>query len=200
MSITAASVQDLRQRTGAGMMDCKKALQENDGNLEKAIEFLRKKGLSSAEKKASREAKEGSVTSYIHGGGRIGVLVEINCETDFVARNEQFQDFARDVAMHIAASNPRFLKREDVTPEILEREKEIMAAQLKEEGKPDNMIEKILSGKMNKFYEENCLLEQPFVKNPDLSVTEFLKEHIVKLGENIVISRYTRFELGQGDS
>lgn len=200
MGVTASAVQDLRQRTGAGMMDCKKALQETNGDLDKAIEFLRKKGLSAAEKKASREAKQGSVVSYIHGGGRIGVLVEINCETDFVARNDQFQDFARDVAMHIAATSPRFLNREQVTEDVLEKEKEIMRAQLKEEKKPENMIEKILEGKMNKFYEENCLLEQPYVKNPEVSVQDYVKEHVAKLGENIIVSRFARFELGQGDS
>lgn len=200
MGVTASAVQDLRQRTGAGMMDCKKALVENGGDIDKAIEFLRKKGLSAAEKKASRDAKEGSVVSYIHGGGRIGVLIEINCETDFVARNEQFQSFAKDVAMHVAATNPRFLKREDVTPSVLDKEKDIMREQLKEQGKPEKMIDKILEGKMNKFYEENCLLEQPYVKDTDKTVTDFVKENISKLGENIVVSRFVRFELGQGDA
>lgn len=200
MTVTAAAVQDLRQKTGAGLMDCKKALVETEGNVDKAIEFLRKKGLSAAEKKASREVKQGAVISYIHGGGRIGVLLEINCETDFVARNDQFQAFANDVAMHIAAMNPRFLSRDQVTSDVLDKESEIIRGQLKEQNKPDNVIDKILTGKINKYYEENCLLEQPFVKNSDQTIEEFTKEAISKLGENIVISRYVRFELGQSDS
>ena len=196
-AITATAVQDLRNKTGAGMMDCKKALAETNGDVEKAIEYLRKKGVSAAEKKAGRETKQGSIISYIHGGGRIGVLVEINCETDFVARNENFQNFARDIAMHVAATNPRFLNREAVPANVLEAEKEIHRAQLRDQKKPEAMMEKIIEGKLNRFYEENCLLEQAFVKNPDVTIGEYLKETIAKIGENIVITRYVRFELGQ---
>ena len=196
-AISASSVQDLRNKTGAGMMDCKKALSETNGDVEKAVEYLRKKGVSAAEKKAGRETKQGSIISYIHGGGRIGVLVEINCETDFVARNENFQNFSRDIGMHVAATNPRFLNREAVPTDILEKEKEIHRAQLRDQKKPEAMMEKIIEGKLNRFYEENCLLEQAFVKNPDVTIGDYLKETIAKIGENIVITRYVRFELGQ---
>jgi elongation factor Ts len=196
-AITASAVQDLRNKTGAGMMDCKKALAETKGDVEKAIEYLRKKGVSAAEKKAGRETKQGSIMSYIHGGGRIGVLVEINCETDFVARNENFQNFARDIAMHVAATNPRFLNRESVPANILDAEKEIHRAQLRDQKKPEAMMDKIIEGKLNRFYEENCLLEQAFVKNPDVTISDYLKETIAKIGENIVVTRYVRFELGQ---
>ncbi|TVQ78804.1 MAG: translation elongation factor Ts [Bradymonadales bacterium] len=197
--VTAAAVQDLRQRTGAGMMDCKKALMETQGDLEKAIEFLRKKGISSADKKAGRETKQGAVVSYIHGGGRIGVLLEVNCETDFVARNENFQGFCQDVAMQVAATNPQFLDRESVPTSVLDKEKEILGEQLKSQKKPENVIEKIVQGKLEKFFEENCLLEQSFVKDPDLSIRDYTKEAISKLGENINIARFARFELGQMD-
>jgi len=196
-AISASSVQDLRNKTGAGMMDCKKALSETNGDVEKAVEYLRKKGVSAAEKKAGRETKQGSIISYIHGGGRIGVLVEINCETDFVARNENFQNFSRDIGMHVAATNPRFLNREAVPTDILEKEKEIHRAQLRDQKKPEAMMEKIIEGKLNRFYEENCLLEQAFVKNPDVTIGDYLKDTIAKIGENIVITRYVRFELGQ---
>lgn len=196
-AITASAVQDLRNKTGAGMMDCKKALAETKGDVEKAIEYLRKKGVSAAEKKAGRETKQGSIMSYIHGGGRIGVLVEINCETDFVARNENFQNFARDIAMHVAATNPRFLNRESVPANVLDAEKEIHRAQLRDQKKPEAMMDKIIEGKLNRFYEENCLLEQAFVKNPDITISDYLKETIAKIGENIVVTRYVRFELGQ---
>lgn len=198
--ISAAVVQDLRQRTGAGMMDCKKALVETQGDVDKAIEFLRKKGISSADKKAGRETKQGAITSYVHGGGRIGVMVEINCETDFVARNENFQAFCQDVAMQVAATNPRFLDRDSVPAEVTEKEKEILKEQLKAEGKPEAVWEKILVGKIDKFYKENCLLEQEFVKDTDRTIQEYLKETIAKIGENIVISRFVRFELGQSDA
>lgn len=198
-TIKASEVQDLRQKTGAGMMDCKKALMECGGDVEKAIEFLRKKGISTAEKKAGREAKQGAVTSYIHGGGRIGVLVEINCETDFVARNENFQEFCKDVAMHVAATNPLYLKREEVPADALDKEKDILKAQLKEQGKPEQVWDKILEGKMNKYYEENCLMEQAFVKDTDLSIEELRKQTVATIGENIVIKRFVRFELGQED-
>jgi len=198
--ISAAVVQDLRQRTGAGMMDCKKALVETGGDLDKAVDFLRKKGISSAEKKAGRETKQGSIGSYIHGGGRIGVLLEINCETDFVARNEAFQNFSRDVAMHIAAANPTYLNRDSVPAGVLEKEREILSEQLRTQGKPENMIEKIVEGKLSKYYEENCLLDQAFVKDTSMSVEECLKQTIATLGENIVVRRFTRYELGQAES
>jgi len=198
--ISAAVVQDLRQRTGAGMMDCKKALVETGGDLDKAVDFLRKKGIASAEKKAGREAKQGAVTSYIHGGGRIGVMLEVNCETDFVARNESFQEFSRDVAMHVAATNPQFLKKEDVPVAVLEKEKEILLEQMKSQGKPEAVMNKIIEGKLAKYYEENCLMHQSFVKYPEKTIEDYLKETIAKIGENIVIRRFVRFELGQSES
>ncbi|PIR23015.1 MAG: elongation factor Ts [Deltaproteobacteria bacterium CG11_big_fil_rev_8_21_14_0_20_45_16] len=198
--ISAAVVQDLRQRTGAGMMDCKKALVETGGDLDKAVDFLRKKGIASAEKKAGREAKQGAVTSYIHGGGRIGVMLEVNCETDFVARNESFQEFSRDVAMHVAATNPQFLKKEDVPVAVLEKEKEILLEQMKSQGKPEAVMNKIIEGKLAKYYEENCLMHQSFVKDPEKTIEDYLKETIAKIGENIVIRRFVRFELGQSES
>lgn len=198
-AVTAAAVQDLRQRTGAGMMDCKKALVETDGNIDKAIEFLRKKGISSADKKAGREAKQGSVSSYIHGDGRIGVLVEVNCETDFVARNENFQQFCRDICMQVAATAPGYLNPESVTQADIDREKEVLKEQARAEGKPDNVVEKIVEGRIRKFYEEHCLTKQAFVKNPDISIEEYTKETIAKIGENIVIRRFVRFELGQSE-
>jgi len=194
---TAGDVQALREKTGAGMMDCKKALVETKGDIEKAIDFLRKKGIAAAEKKVGREAKQGSVISYIHGGGKIGVMVEINCETDFVARNENFQNFARDIAMHIAAANPRFVSRADVPEDVLNREKEIFLDQAKQSGKPEAVLPKIVEGKIGKFYEEACLLEQAFVKNPDLKIEAYLKEIVAKLGEHMVIARFVRYELGR---
>jgi elongation factor Ts len=197
---TASNVQLLREKTGAGMMDCKKALVETGGDIEKAIEFLRKKGMASADKKAGREAKQGAVSSYIHGGGKIGVMVEVNCETDFVARNENFQAFCRDVAMHIAAANPRYLSREQVPAEIIEKERAIFMDQAKASGKPEAVISKIVDGKIEKFYEEICLLEQSFVKNPDQKIQDFLKETIAKLGENMLINRFIRFELGRAEA
>lgn len=197
---TANDVQTLREKTGAGMMDCKKALVETGGDLEKAIDFLRKKGVASAEKKVGREAKQGSVVSYIHGGGKIGVLVEINCETDFVARNDMFQNLCRDVAMQIAAANPRFVSREHVPADVIAREREIFMDQAKQSGKPEAVLSKIVDGKLEKFYEEACLMEQVFVKNPDQKIRDLLKETIAKLGENMMISRFVRFELGRGQA
>lgn len=196
-NMSASTVQALREKTGAGMMDCKKALMETGGDMEKAIEYLRKKGIASAEKKAGREAKQGSVMSYIHAGGRIGVLVEINCETDFVARNENFQNFSRDIAMHVAAANPRFLNRQAVPESVLAKEREIFMEQAKGSGKPANVLGKIVDGKVEKFYGEVCLMEQAFIKNPDLTIEAYLKETIAKLGENMMISRFVRFELGE---
>ncbi|RNC67910.1 MAG: translation elongation factor Ts [Desulfuromonadales bacterium] len=198
MSITAAQVNELRKATGAGLMDCKKALAETDGDHEKAIDFLRKKGLAAASKKAGRAATEGMVGSYIHAGGKIGVLLEVNCETDFVARNENFQAFVKDIAMHIAAAAPQFVCREEVAAELVEREKEIYRAKARETGKPENIIEKIIEGQVNKFYADICLMEQPYVKDPDKTVQQFLNETIASIGENMSIRRFTRFTLGEG--
>jgi elongation factor Ts len=198
VSISAAQVNELRKVTGAGLMDCKKALTETSGDHEKAIDYLRKKGLAAASKKAGRIATEGLVGSYIHAGGKIGVLVEVNCETDFVAKNETFQAFVKDISMHIAAASPQFVRREEVPAELIEREKEIYRVKAKETGKPDNIVEKIVDGQINKFYAEVCLLEQPFVKDSDKTVQTYLNETIASIGENISIRRFTRFALGEG--
>ncbi|MBT0663248.1 translation elongation factor Ts [Geobacter pelophilus] len=198
MSISAAQVNELRKVTGAGLMDCKKALQETDGDQEKAVDYLRKKGLAAASKKAGRVASEGSVGSYIHAGGKIGVLVEVNCETDFVAKNDNFQNFVKDIAMHIAAASPMFVRREEVSSDVLEREKEIYRSKARESGKPDNIIEKIIEGQVNKFYADICLLEQPYVKDPDKTVQTYLNETIATIGENMSIRRFARFVLGEG--
>jgi elongation factor Ts len=193
-NITAQQVNDLRTRTGAGLMDCKSALVEANGDADAAAEILRKKGAATRDKKAGRVASEGYIQSYIHTGGKIGVLVEMNCESDFVAKNEQFQTFARQIAMHIAAAAPRYVKREDVPEDILQKEKEIAAAQMA--GKPPAAIEKIVQGKLEKFYSEICLLDQPFVMDPDKKVNELITENITRTGENIVISRFVRFQIG----
>jgi len=198
VSITAAQVNELRKATGAGLMDCKKALTETDGDHEKAIDYLRKKGLAAASKKAGRVASEGIVGSYIHAGGKIGVLVEVNCETDFVAKNENFQAFVKDVAMHIAAAGPQFVRREEVPADVVEREKDIYRAKARETGKPENIIEKIIEGQVNKFYADICLLEQPYVKDPDKTVQTYLNETISGIGENITIRRFTKYVLGEG--
>jgi elongation factor Ts len=191
-------VNELRKVTGAGLMDCKKALTESDGDHEKAIDYLRKKGLAAASKKSGRAATEGLVGSYIHAGGRIGVLVEVNCETDFVAKTDAFQSFVKDIAMHIAAASPQFVRREEVTSDIIEREKDIYRAKAKESGKPDNIIEKIIEGQVNKFYADICLLEQPYVKDPDKTVQTYLNETIANIGENMSIRRFAKFNLGEG--
>jgi elongation factor Ts len=196
--IPASAVKKLREKTGAGMMDCKKALTEAGGDIDKAIELLREKGLAAAAKRADRIAAEGIVDSYIHLGGRIGVLVEVNCETDFVARTEEFRAFVRDIAMQVAAANPQYLRREDVPEEILQKEREILAAQARNEGKPEHVIEKIVAGRIEKYFQENCLLEQQFIKDTDITVGELLKEKIVKTGENISIRRFARYEMGEG--
>ena len=196
MQVTAQMVKELRERTGAGMMDCKSALAETQGDMEKAVDLLRKKGLAAAAKKAGRVAAEGAVGSYIHAGGKIGVLVEVNCETDFVAKTDQFQQLVRDIAMHIAAAEPRFVRREEVTADVLERERAIYRAQLAEQGKPAAIIDKILEGKLDKFYSTVCLLDQPFVKVPEKTVKEMLLEQIAKTGENIQIRRFIRYQLG----
>ncbi len=198
MSITAAQVNELRKVTGAGLMDCKKALTETGGDQEKAVDYLRKKGLSAAAKKAGRIASEGLVGSYIHAGGKIGVLVEVNCETDFVAKNENFQNFVKDIAMHIAAASPQYVRREEVSADLLEREKDIYRSKAKETGKPDNIIEKIVEGQIGKFYADICLLEQSYVKDPDKTIQAYLNETIAAIGENISIRRFARFALGEG--
>lgn len=198
MTITAAQVSELRKATGAGLMDCKKALAETGGDQEKAVDYLRKKGLAAASKKAGRVASEGVVGSYIHAGGKIGVLVEVNCETDFVAKNEAFLVFVKDIAMHIAAAAPQFVRREEVPAELLEREKDIYRAKAKDTGKPDNIIEKIVEGQISKFYGDICLLEQAFVKDPDKTIQTYLNETIASIGENMSIRRFSRFVLGEG--
>lgn len=197
MQITATLVKDLRDRTGLGMMECKNALVESDGDIEKAIEILRKKGIAKAEKKADRSAHEGAIISYIHPGNKLGVLLEVNCETDFVAVTNDFLTFAKDIAMHIAATNPLSIRREDIDPTLLEREKEIYRAQVREQKKPENIIERIVEGKVDKFYQEYCLLEQPFVKDPQSTVKDYLTATIAKIGENINIARFVRFQLGE---
>ena len=196
--ITAAVVKELRERTGAGMMDCKKALSATDGDLEKAIDFLREKGLAAAAKKAGRVAAEGLVEAYIHGGGRIGVLVEVNCETDFVAKTDAFKELVKDIAMHIAATNPSYLKREEVPTAELEHEQAVLAEQARNEGKPEKIIEKMVAGRIEKYYKEVCLMEQPFVKDPDKTISDLITESIAKIGENISIRRFTRYQLGEG--
>jgi elongation factor Ts len=196
VNISAAQVKDLREKTNAPMMDCKNALTEAKGDIEAAIVILRKKGIASAAKKATRATSEGSVVSYIHAGGKIGVLVEVNCESDFVARTPQFQELTHDIAMHIAASDPKFVRKEDVTPEYMEKEKEIYRDQAAKTGKPAPVIEKIVEGKMAKFYEEVCLLEQPFIKEQTISVGQLIATTIGKLGENISVKRFARFKVG----
>ncbi|NLD16032.1 MAG: translation elongation factor Ts [Tissierellia bacterium] len=197
MEITAALVKELRDITGAGMMDCKKALVENDGNLEKAIDWLREKGISSVQKKSDRIASEGLVESYIHGG-RIGVIVEVNSETDFVAKNDEFKQFCKDIAMQIAAANPKYLTREEIQAEELEHEKEILKQQALNEGKPEHIVEKMVEGRLDKFYEEIVLLDQKFIKDSDITVGELLTDLAAKIGENIKIRRFVRYELGEG--
>lgn len=198
MAVSASAVKELRERTGAGMLDCKKALEETNNDIDKAVALLREKGLSAAASKAGRVATEGVVESYIHAGGRIGVLVEINCETDFVAKTEQFREFAKDVAMQIAAANPKFVRREDVPADEIEKEREILKAQALNEGKPANIVERMVEGRISKYYEEYCLLEQSFIKNPDQTISTLLNEKISQIGENISIRRFARYELGEG--
>jgi len=197
MSSLSALVKELRGKTGAGILDCQKALQETGSDIEKAIDFLRQKGLATAQKKAGRETKEGLIFSYIHAGSKIGVLLEVNCETDFVARNEEFQGFVKEVALQIVASHPLFIKREDIPAELIAREKNIYWAQVKESGKPEATWEKIVNGKLEKYYQEQCLLEQAFIKDPKVNIQDLLAQKIAKLGENISISRFTRYQLGQ---
>ncbi len=196
--ISANLVKELRERTGAGMMDCKKALTETNGDTEKAIEFLREKGLSAAAKKAGRIATEGVIETYIHGGGRIGVMLELNCETDFVAKTDDFKELAKDIAMHIAAARPEFLKPEEVPTEELEKEKSILRAQALNEGKPEKIVDKMVDGRIAKYFKDVCLLEQPFVKDPDKTISQLITEKIAKIGENISVRRFVRYELGEG--
>lgn len=197
MGYSIEDVKTLREQTGAGMMECKKALEEADGDLERAVQLLRERGAALAAKKASREAREGMIGSYIHAGGRIGVLVEVNCETDFVARTPDFQELVKDLAMQIAWSNPAYLRREDVPEAVLEQEREIYRNQARQSGKPEAVIERIVSGKLEKFFQEHCLVEQPFIKDSSITVRERIQQTIAKLGENIVIRRFVRYQLGE---
>lgn len=192
-NITAAQVSELRARTNVGMMDCKKALVACDGDMDKACDYLREKGLAKAAKKAERTAAQGRMFSYIHSTGKLGVLLELDCETDFVARTDEFQKLGHEIAMHIAAANPSYIKPEEVPAEVLEHEKEVIMAQAREEGKPEKMLEKIAEGRINKFYEENCLLEQKYVRNPDVKIKDLIVENIAKIGENIIPRRFARF-------
>ncbi|NLJ40377.1 MAG: translation elongation factor Ts [Clostridiales bacterium] len=196
--VSATMVKELRERTGVGLMDCKRALQESGGDIEKAIEVLRKKGLASAAKKSGRITAEGLVDSYIHGGGRIGVLVEVNCETDFVAKTNEFKALVRDIAMHIAASNPRYVSREEIPAQELDKEKEIVRGQALNEGKPEKIVDRMIEGRIEKYIKEISLLEQPFVKDPDRTIQEVLNEKISSIGENISVRRFVRFERGEG--
>ena len=196
--VTAQQVKELREMTGAGMMDCKKALNDCNGDMEKAAEALREKGLSKAAKKAGRIASEGVVDSYIHMGGKIGVLLEVNCETDFVAKTPDFKNFVHDIAMHIAASNPKYVREEEVDPAEVQKEKDFLTKQALSEGKPENIVEKMVEGRIKKFYEEICLMNQPFVKDPDKTIDQMVKEQIATIGENISIRRFVRFEMGEG--
>lgn len=195
--VTAELVKQLRERTGAGMMDCKKALAESNGDMEKAIEYLRQKGLATAAKKAGRTASAGVVEAYVHLAGRIGVIVEVNCETDFVARNPQFREFAHDIAMQIAAAKPICVRREDLPPELVEKERAIQRARALEEGKPEKVVDKIVDGRMEKFYKESCLLEQPFIKDDSITIQDLLTQKIALFGENMQIRRFVRFEVGE---
>ena len=200
MDVSASAVKELRETTGAGMMDCKKALAESGGDLQKAVDYLRQKGLAAAAKKADRRAADGAVGAYVHPGGKIGVLVEINCETDFVARTAEFQALVKDIAMQVAAANPRVVRREEVSPDELEKEKSIYRQQALETGKPEKVVERIVEGKIERFFSEICLLEQSFIKDPDKNMTNVINDAIARLGENIQIRRFARYHLGEGAS
>jgi len=197
MEISAEQVKKLREKTGVGLMDCKEALKSANGDMEKAVDYLREKGLAKLAKRTGRAATDGSVSAYIHTGGKIGAMAEVNCETDFVAKTDQFQAFVKDIVMQIAASSPLYVRREEVPPEVLEREKTIYRNQARESGKPEKILDKIADGKLEKFYQEVCLMEQPFIKNADITIKELLEELVTKLGENIVIRRFVRFQLGE---
>ena len=196
--ISAQMVKELRETTGAGMMDCKKALVETNGDMEKAVDYLREKGLAAAAKKSGRVAAEGVVESYIHGAGKIGVMIEVNCETDFVAKTPEFHSFVRDLAMQVAAANPQYLSRTEVPAAIIEHEREILRAQALNEGKPEKIVDRMVDGRVEKFYKDNCLLEQTFIKDPDKSVTDVVNAQISKIGENIVVRRFVRYQMGEG--
>ncbi|HEX7227089.1 MAG TPA: translation elongation factor Ts [Candidatus Binatia bacterium] len=198
MEVSASAVKNLREKTGAGMMDCKKALAESGGDLDRAVDYLRQKGLAAASKKASRTASEGAIGAYVHPGGKIGVLLELNCETDFVARTPEFQNLLKDIAMQIAAANPRYIRPEEVPTGDLEKEREIYRRQALESGKPEKIVDKIVDGKIDRFYSEVCLLEQSFIKNPDRKVSEILTDAVARLGENIQVKRFSRYQLGEG--
>jgi elongation factor Ts len=200
MTITAAQVKDLRDRTGVGMMDCKQALQEANGDIDEAVKVLRKLGKAKVAKRAEREAREGRIESYVHTGGKIAVLVELNCETDFVARSEDFETLAHDIALHIAASNPRFIRTEEVDDQTLADEREVFLSQAQAEGKPPEIAERIVEGKMSRYYSETVLYEQPFIRDPDRTVSELIADAVNRIGENIVVSRFVRFGLGDGDA
>jgi elongation factor Ts len=197
MEVTADMVKTLRQQSGAGIMECKNALKESQGDIEEAITFLRKKGMAKADKKSDRSTGDGAIGAYIHAGNKIGVLLNLQCETDFVANTDEFKDLLKDIAMHIAAAKPRFTSRDDVTQGVMDQEREIFAHQARESGKPDKIIDKIVDGKMSKFYEENCLLDQTFIKDGDLTIQELIKQKIAKLGENITVGDFTRFEISR---
>ncbi|GAB4312573.1 MAG: translation elongation factor Ts [Candidatus Sumerlaeia bacterium] len=197
MSITPAQVKELRDRTGAGFMQCKEALAQCGGDTELAVDFLRKKGQSIADKKALRQVKEGIITAYIHPPGKLGVLLELNCETDFVARNESFQELAKNLAMQIAAANPSYISRSDVPAEVIEKERQIYAEQARSEGKPDKVVEKIVAGRLEKYYQEHCLLEQEWVRDPEIRIQDLITQNIARLGENIVVSRFVRYQVGE---
>jgi elongation factor Ts len=196
-TISASTVKELRDKTGAGMMDCKEALKESDGDISKAVDFLRKKGLATAAKRAGRSMSEGTIQTYIHTGGKLGVMVEVNCETDFVAKNEDFVQFARNIAMHIAATNPVSISQQDVPKEVIDKEMEIYRDQIRAMGKPEQMIDKIAEGKLAKFYKENCLLNQAYVRDPNVTISDLINEQIAKIGENITIKRFVRFQVGE---
>ena len=196
--ISAQQVKELRESTGAGMMDCKKALVETNGDMSKAVDYLREKGLAAAAKKSGRVAAEGLVESYIHGAGKIGVMIEVNCETDFVAKTPEFHSFVRDLAMQIAAANPQYLNREEVPAAVVEHEREILRAQALNEGKPEKIVDKMVEGRVDKYYKENCLMEQTFIKDPEKSVTDIVNAQISKIGENIVVRRFVRYQMGEG--
>lgn len=198
MEISAAAVKELREKTGAGFMDCKKALGETNGDIEKAVDYLKQKGLAAAQKKSSRVTAEGLVSAYVHGTGKVGVLLEVNCETDFVAKTEEFAALVKDISMHIAASSPMFVSRNEVSADVIEREKQIFIEQAKESGKPENVVLKMVEGKLDKFLKEICLLDQPFVKNPDITIGKLVIDAVAKLGENISIRRFTRYKVGEG--
>lgn len=199
MTISTSLIKELREKTGVGIMDCKEALKESEGNIEKAVEVLRKKGIATAKKRGSRTTSQGQVQAYIHAGGKIGVLVEVNCETDFTGKTGDFTTFAKDLAMQIAATNPISVDREGIPEDLLARERDIYSTQARDSGKPEKVIEKIVEGKMVKFYQDACLLEQPFVKNPDITVQDLLNQLVAKTGENVIIRRFTRFQLGEAD-